>query len=407
MVPIALMVSLFVAFIDRNNMGLALPKMKEEFGWTDAQMGEYGQWMLGAFFITYGLSNLFFSPMAARFGPRRSLMTIVVLFSVFTALGAPAAGLGMAAFIMTRVLLGASEGVHFPMMSMVTKRWFPVHERSRANGLWLSGAMLATILGPILLVPIIEATSWKTMLVVCGGLGALVTLPFIFFFVYDSPRESPRTSPREADYIESGLETDAPIAGGDWSFLKAPVFYIAIAGGLLNNVCVYGIINWLPSYFTEAKGLAFGDLWYAASLPYVTGVLAIAVSAYLGDRFNRRVLIAAGGFFVSATCVYLATRAPSIALVTAAFSIATFCQMAYASQEFAIIQRVLPERVIGRAVGVYNGSTMLLGGVPGAMLPGFILSVTDGNYDAAMFAIVGAAACGCVAMLVLSRYLKY
>jgi hypothetical protein len=88
------------------------------------------------------------------------------------------------------------------------------------------------------------------------------------------------------------------------------------------------------------------------------------------------------------------------------FSVATFFQTAYTSQEFAIIQRVLPEKVIGRAVGVYNGCTMLLGGVPGAMLPGFVLSQT-GSYDAAMLAIVTAAGLGGVSMLALSRWMKY
>jgi len=406
MVPVALMVSLIVAFIDRNNMGLALPQMKAEFGWTDEELGANGTLFAGAFFITYGISNIIFSPLAARFGPRRSLMTIVILFSIFTALGSPAASLGMGAFAATRVLLGISEGVHFPMMSTVTKRWFPMHERSRANGIWVSGGTIATMLAPFLLVTIIDLTSWRTMLVVCGALGVSVTLPFLYFFVFDSPRQSPHVSAAEIAYIEAGIERVTPVGDGDWSFLRSPDYYLATVAGALNNICVYGITVWLPTYFTEAKGIDFSDLKWVASLPFVSGAFGIAAFSYLGDRTSRRVLTSGFGFATASLFVFLATRAPTTAMVVGALSIGTFAQMSYIPQEWAIIQRILPERLIGKGVGVYNGTTMLLGGVPGAMLPGLIIAKT-GNYDAAMLAIVGAAAGGAVAMFLLSRRMKY
>jgi MFS family permease len=405
-VPIALMVSLFVAFLDRLNMGYALPVMAEDFGWDDKEVGQYGQWMLGAFFISYGASNILFTPLAARFGARRSLMTIVVLFSLFTALGAPAAGFGFGAFLLTRVLLGLGEGVHFPMMSTVTKHWFPVHERSRANGIWIAGGMLATICAAPLLVPIIHTLGWKAMLIITGFLGMVITLPFLYVFVHNTPRESPRVSAKEADYIEGGLEKDTPVKAGDWSFLSSPLFYFALSGAALNNYCVYGITTWLPTYFTRGKGIPFEDLWYAASLPYVVGVLSIVVFSHLGDRLNRRIVTASAGFALAAVGLWIATRAPNLPLLVAGFSMATFFQMSYVSQEFAIIQRLLPANVIGKAIGIYNGMAMFLGGVGGSMLPGTILGAT-GSYDAAMYSIMGAMVLGSAGMFCLSRFVKY
>jgi len=406
MVPIALLVSLMIAFLDRLNIGYALPQIAEDFNWTDKEIGANGQMLLGAFYVSYGVSNILFTPLAARFGPRKSLIGIVVLFSTFTALGAPAATLGMGAFVVTRVLLGLGEGVHFPMMSTVTKRWFPIHERSRANGIWIAGAMLATILAAPILTTIIVLFGWKAMLVITGILGMLVTIPFLTVFVYDTPGESPHLTQPEVEYIESGLERDTPVDSGSWAFLRTPVFYLALSGGVLNNYCVYGIVNWLPTYFTRAKDVPFENLWYAAMLPYAVGVLSIGCFSYLGDRFNRRILTAAGGFFIASISVFLATQAPNLLLLVVAFSFATFFQTSYTSQEFAIIQRILPTEVISKGVGVYNGTAMLIGGVGGSMLPGAILSAT-GNYDYAMFSIVGATALGCVGMIVLSRVVRY
>ena len=134
--------------------------------------------------------------------------------------------------------------------------------------------------------------------------------------------------------------------------------------------------------------------------------MRIVVFAVLGDRWNRRIATASLGFGVAAVSLYLATRAPNLALLILGFSFATFFQMSYTSQEFAIIQRILPERVITKAVGIYNGTAMLIGGVGGSMLPGAIVGATE-NYDAAMFSIVGAMTLGCVAMFTLSRLVKY
>ena len=132
------MVTLFVGFMDRLNITFALPLMAQEYGWTDAQVQVYGSRLLGMFYAAYGVANIFLTPFAARLGTRRSLMIIVVLWSVFTALGA-----FVSQFIMlllaSRILLGLAEGVHVPMMMTATQAWFPPAERSRANSIVAAG----------------------------------------------------------------------------------------------------------------------------------------------------------------------------------------------------------------------------------------------------------------------------
>jgi len=86
--------------------------------------------------VGYGLANMLLSPLGARFGPRKSLMFIIVLFSFFTALSAPVAML-FTVFVFVRICLGVAEGIHFPMNNIIIRNWFPAHERSRANSIWL------------------------------------------------------------------------------------------------------------------------------------------------------------------------------------------------------------------------------------------------------------------------------
>jgi sugar phosphate permease len=61
-IPVVFGITFFVNYLDRDNLALALPRIAEEFGWNDKQTGEFGQYLLAAFFLALGLSNIFLSP---------------------------------------------------------------------------------------------------------------------------------------------------------------------------------------------------------------------------------------------------------------------------------------------------------------------------------------------------------
>ena len=209
----------------------------------------------------------------------------------------------------------------------------------------------------------------------------------------------------EVNYIQDNLERDAPTPA-NWMFLRAPVFWLATTGAILNNYCIYGIMNWLPTYFVKARGIDFDQLTYAASLPYMAGFVSFVLYAYLGDKTNRRIMLAGVGFWGATISIYLATIAPSVPLTIAAFSCGTFFQTAYVSQEFAILQRLLPGEMIGEAAGVYQGFSVLIGALGGTVMLGQIVAWT-GSYDAGIYSVVAATILGGFVMLMLSRFVKY
>lgn len=409
-IPLILMVTVFIGYLDRGNINLALPKIAEGYGWTKAQTGEYGGMLMSIFYVAYGLANIFISPLGERFGPRKSLLCIVVLWSLLTALGG-AVGLMLVPFIITRVLLGLGEGIHFPMMNMLTKEWFPMSERSRGNGIYVIGIFIACILGPILLVPVINAVGWRMMFVILGCIGLGVSLPVIWFFIYDSPRRHPRISPAETAYIESGMEReDEEVRGGFWSQVKPlvslPVFWIILLGGILNNAIAHGLLNWLPTYFTQERGLPFGDLWYVISLPYVFSVFGVAAWSYLGDKTNRRALISGLGFLATAVLTYFAATGATIFVTVVLFSLTIFVNMVYASNEFAIIQHILPRKRVATGVGVYNGLSMMIGAGLGPVIVGTVVSMT-GSYTSGILTMGVLCIFASAVMLILHRIIKY
>ena len=186
-IPVVFGLTFFVNYLDRNNLALALPRIADEFGWTDKQVGAYGEYLLGAFFLALGLSNIFLSPLAKRLGPRRSVVLAIAAFSIVTILQAPL-GQYLLILILLRLLLGLGEGFHVPMMSEITSRWFPRSERSRANAIWNVGILLATALGPLILVPLISSIGWRPTFAVLGVVGMLISIPLVLLVVRDEPR---------------------------------------------------------------------------------------------------------------------------------------------------------------------------------------------------------------------------
>jgi MFS family permease len=104
-IPLILAVTVFVHYLDRNNLAIVLPQVAREFGWDNRQIGQYGNLLLGAFYVTFGVAQVILSPLAERWGVKRSLMASVVGFSVCTMLFYPLGG-SLGALIALRLLLG-------------------------------------------------------------------------------------------------------------------------------------------------------------------------------------------------------------------------------------------------------------------------------------------------------------
>ena len=45
-IPVVLAVTVFVNYLDRNNLALALPRIAEDFGWSDREIGSKGELLL-------------------------------------------------------------------------------------------------------------------------------------------------------------------------------------------------------------------------------------------------------------------------------------------------------------------------------------------------------------------------
>ena len=371
-IPIIFAVTFIIHHMDRNAIAYALPNIARELHWTDQQTGDWGQYLLGAFFLSFGLAQVAFSGLAERFGAKRSMIAAILGFSCVSMAVGPFGG-SLLALIGLRLLLGLAESVHVPMMGVITARNFPKDKRATANSIWNVGLIIATAVSSLIMVPLMVAFGWRATFVIIGASGLLIGAPLVYLFVHDKQIDKPGTAARSA------------------AFRSRPGYWLYVAIGVLNAFAGFGILGWLPTYFVRAKGVDFAALGWPLSIVFTTGVVGTLALAGIGDRLNKRIAIASIGFFSASALLCLAIRAETLAGLVALFAAAVFCQSAFQAQEHATIQALAGDKDVGAATGVYNGISLVIGGVVGSVVPGAIVSVT-GKFDYALLAIAIAAA---------------
>lgn len=371
-VPLIFAVTFIIHYLDRNVIAFALPRMAQDLGWNDRQVGEYGQYLLGAFFLTYGLAQLLLAGPAERFGAKRSLVLVIIGFSFVSMAMGPLGG-SLAMLVALRLLLGLAESVHVPMMGVITARLFPRQVRARANAIWNVGIIIATAGGAWITVPIITQWGWRNAFVIVGAAGLLIALPLVLLFVQ-------HTKPAQRSATTHGN-----------AYRRKPDYWLYVAIGVLNAFCGFGILGWLPTYFVRAKAIDFAALGWPLTVVFGAGVVGTLAIAWLGDRLQRRVLLASIGFACAALALVFAIPANALVPMVGLFALAVFCQSAFQAQEHATIQKLAADRDVGAATGTYNGISLIVGGVVGSMVPGAIVSAT-GSFAWALSAIAVAAA---------------
>lgn len=406
---LALLISLTIGFYDRNNITFALTDIARGLGWSEAETGAKGGALMSAFYVTYGLANMLLSPIASRrLGVRRSLLVMVAAFSIVSAT-MPIASRSLASFFLARLLLGIAEGIHYPMMATVTRRWFPPHERSRGTALYSAGAVLSAVTAPLLMIPLKERIGWQQMFLAVAALGAAITLPIIYRHVYDAPSEHPRIGAAERRYLDyhAGLEGDAPAGDASLRELFAtPGFAAALAGGVLGAMSGIGLLSWLPAYLEKGRGVTPDELAPMLGAGAISAVLGMAAFAWISDRSRHRIWLTSVAVLGCAAATYAAAVAPGKGAVLASLCLAMGLMGAFVANEWAVVQRILPERRTAFGSGIYNGTTTLVGGALGPALIGGVISLT-GRY-ALGIVVVAAFMVGTSALyFLLGRSVKY
>jgi MFS family permease len=410
-----LMFGLFIAYLDRSNLSIALPGLSKNLGFAGSSFADTSSWTLTAFLFGYLAANLCGGFLTTRLDPKLALLGTVAVFSAATLLTSVVSSVGWLIFL--RVVLGFAEGIYWPQQFRLAKAWFSDQEMSKGVAvIQYYGQYLALALGFFLLTPLYDALGWRALFIISGlaGLGLVVPLYAVFLRSRPAGRAKdaePALTGGEASGAGSmvGSEADSGADSGAGSGAKKGLkafggrkFVLLVFSYFANGMLFWGITLWIP-LVVQSLGFTGGSRGLFAALPYLLSLVLTVPMMALSDRTGKRVLIASSGLLIGGAfvgCLPLVSS-PAAKLVMICIGMGYFTAT-YTSNLWAIAVNDLPPRVIGPATGIINGFGAGGGGIVAGLVVGQLRAAT-GSYLPGFVVLGVVAIIGGIALLWYGR----
>ena len=335
----------FLTYFDRVCITTAQSDIKSDLGLSNEQMGL----VLGGFWLAYGLLEIPAGSLGDRFGPRRTLSGIALLWSIFTALSGSA--VGFASLLAYRVMFGAGEAGAYPNIATAQHNWFPPRAHARIGGfLWLIsrwGGALSYVIFPALLISLAspafhrrlhalrlgvlaDTPAWRMGFWICGLAGIVWVLLFYPWF-RDDPAKKRSVNRAELELIRNerlnGQAGHARFDAETWRLLLTNRALWLISIGYMGTSFGWSfLVSWMNQFLLDTYGIAYQDPnWrWPKMLPLFLGGAACLIGGASSDayvrrsgraRFGRVIFPIVGSFLaaISMACIPL-TRTPGQAI---------------------------------------------------------------------------------------------
>jgi MFS family permease len=396
--------SVFVCYIDRVNISVAIIPMAEDLGWS---LGTQGT-VLSSFFVGYLLLQIVGGRLADRFGGKVVLGAGVLLWSLFTILTPPAAWMGFTVLLLVRIGMGMGEAVTFPSIYSLFSKWVPLSERSRSVGLVNSGIPFGTVFALVVTPIIVQKMGWEWAFYLFGAVGGLWFL-FWHLSVTARPQDHPAVSSSELAVIE---ETNAFVETADTpkltEFLKSGAVWAIIVAHFCNNWSLYVLLSWLPTFVNKGLGVDYASVGWVTMIPHIASFIFLNIAGNVADWLIRsgidvgrvRKIMQTIGFGSIATALAIVGEAESAWMAITVMTIGNALG-AFVVGGFVVNHMDIAPRHAGTLMGITN-TAGTIPGIIGVTVSGYILEIT-GSWALVFQVASGVTLVGLVAFLLFSK----
>ena len=353
-----------INFMDRASLSVANTVVRAELHLTATDMG----WLLSAFSLAYGFSQLPLISLMQRIGTRWALGGGLAVWSGAQLLISLVRGLP--SFLVLRVLLGVGESPFYPAGVQSVREWFPVERRGRATALMNMSQTLSLAAAPPLLTCMMLRIGWRSMFAVLGGVGMIVAAAWCLL-------HRPRTA------AAPPAEASVP-AENTWSFLlrQRTVWGMMLGFGGVNYTS-WLYIAWIPGYLETSRHLTLARSGWVGAIPFLFGALGMAFNGLVSDwqvqrgqspaTVHRLNLIA--GMTLSAAGTFVVVRSASTSEAVAALSAALFCIHFAGTSGWGYAQAIGSRRYVASLGALQNFASFTIASVA-PILTGWLLDRT-------------------------------
>ena len=383
-----LAIGVMIAFSDRASTGSALAygPFVAHFKLSSVDRG----WVNSVFFWSYGLMQMGTGWLVDRYGVKWPYAIIFLLWCAAMAAIGLVGSIG--ALLIMRLIVGAAEAVVMPASYRWIRHNFAEGQSGTAVGIFTMGNKFGPAIGALAAPWLITNYGWQAMFLVTGAIGLVWVVAWVAVVPNDLPSGEARVVMRKG----ASTVTFA-------SILRSPVVW----GAMIINFC-YGYftffcMQWMPDYLHNQRHLSLKGSGLYTFFSFA-GIALVAVAAgWAADKLIqrggdpvvvRKSFVIAG--FLGACTVLLGVHAQSlsVALFWNIFSL-SFLGLTTANSLALCRLTLIPKQAVGMVTGVQQVATSLAGGVAGA-LTGWLLQISNNNYDLPMlvifvFLLIGAA----------------
>ncbi len=306
-----------INFFDRSSLAVANTTVRADLHLTGVEMG----WLLSAFSLAYGFSQIPLIALLARSGTRTALGSGLTLWSLAQLLTGFVPG--FPSFLALRVLLGIGESPFYPAGVQTVREWFPPSFRARATAVMSSSQTIGLAIAPPVLTLLLLHSGWRHMFILLGIAGLVLSLAW--FALYRARAETSHREPaRDSTQTPETSWTDLLRRRTVWGMMLG-------FGGINYTNWLY--TAWVPGYLQIARHLSLARTGWIAAIPFLFGAAGMLTSGLVTDALvtrrrlslntiHRACLVA--GMVLSAASTLIVARSASTAVAVAGFSMALF-----------------------------------------------------------------------------------
>ena len=378
--------AVFICYIDRVNISVAIIPMQQQFGWSESQVGI----ILGSFYFGYMISMTIGGYLADKYGGKKVLGIGLLIWSFFTVITPIFAYSGLWYLILIRILMGLGEGITFPSWHAIYARWIPFKERTRAIAFTNSGISVGTVFGYLATAIIIAQYSWEWVFYSFGVLGI-----FWYFFwnknVTSFPEDNKFVSSDELALIKSEAPSNSTAPPIPLIKLTQNLPFLAIAvATFCNNWALYTFLSYLPKFVNSpissgGLGIELGSSMfiYLILIPSLFSIFSLLLGGYLADTFIKkgykviyvRKTVNSIGFFGAALLLYLISLQDSLISLLILLCLINFCS-GIGAGGFGVNHADLGPKYTGSLVGI-SGSFGMIAAIFSPIVAGYLLEITN------------------------------
>lgn len=278
-------------YLVRKNFSLAMPDLIAQ-GFSKTELG----FALSAVSIAYGLSKFLMGNVSDRSDARKFMATGLALSAgVMIVMGLfPWATSGVGIMFGMLLLNGWFQGMGWPPSGRVMVHWFSIKERGTKMSLWnIAHNVGGGLIGPLAIAGVYLFGQWQAKFYL-PGIIALGIAGLIYLLVRDRPKACglPPIEQFKNDYPKNynPNTADRPLTARQifitYVFKNKLLWLIAITNAFVYLVR-YGVLDWAPTYLSEAKQFSLSETGWAYFLYEWAGIPGTLMAGYLSDRWFK------------------------------------------------------------------------------------------------------------------------